>query len=463
MPNYVSLILLSSQFHEVSDNHTGKLTNSKATGVMNFCSFIMRRSRALQKCLLAACLFALVSQAYAQEASSPTLPGAILMPWVVWGLNEEQTAQISPHLTTAQRNLARIYLNATSSLSDFVRTKSPLELTINTQRISDQVVVGSLKNDADSGSVTIQPLLCPISDRYVVAIELIDTIRDTIIGSSHETITRQRLQELGRDRALFEQTFRDLVVAQLGSALKQRKSLDDKTAMHLSLSLGRESGRMDGGSYLCLNMLLAHELAKKYPVNHEIGNNESYQVRRLLSTPGRPQRASRRLVVVWSMEDYLRFPVKINQTIRISESVLTGRIDAPMTYDFDLEANPQLVMPVSPQLSTFLENEALALDKSALPKIAKIYRGWAYLDMGRAFGLKMSDRLYMRKNGETIKGHVVGFYGPGLGIKSPRGFPVHEGAIVFIRKGRTSARIGDEWLYDPTTFPTAWPPVPTPP
>ena len=416
----------------------------------------------LLSALFAVCLFVWSGPTPAQE-TSPTLPGAILMPWVLWGLDDEQAAQISPLLAAAEQNLAQLYMKNPSTLTAFAQANTKSELTLNARQISDRIMVGSLKQEADGGSVTIQPLLCPISDRYVLAIELIDTARDIILSASHTTFTRQRWLEVSRDRALFTQTCKDMAASQLEAALHGLRPPNDKSAMHLSLSLGRESGRVDQGSYLCLNMLLAHQLAQTYLVNHEIGNNESYHMRRLLAVTGHAQRASRRLVVVWTMEDYSSFPLKINQTIRISESILGGRIGAPLTYPFILDGGEPLVMPVAPELDAFLQGEALALGSNEPPQVAKIYRAWAYLDKGRAYGLKMNDRLYMQKNGQTIKGHVVGFYGPGLGIKSPRGFAVHEGAIVFIRKGQGDTRIGDELLYDPTAFPTAWPPTATPP
>ena len=413
--------------------------------------------------VFAVCPLASANWAYSQDAPSPALPGAIFMPWVLWGINDEQAAVLQPHLAATLQMLARRYLEAPLALTSFVQKTAPQEISLNGQKISDRILVGSLKQGADAASVMIQPLFCPVSDRYVLALELIDTARDVILGAANTTITRQQWQEVSRDRVRLGQIWQELVPPLLDRVLQERQAPSDKTAMHLSLSLGRESGRMDQGSYLCLNMLLAHQLAKRYPVNHEIGNNESYHLRRLLKVPGHVQRASRRLVVVWSMEDYANFPLKINQTIRVSESILGGRIGPPLTASLVLEAGESLVMPLPVQMNAFLQNEAGALGLDEPPQVARIYRAWVYLDKGRAYGLKMNDRLYLRKNGQTIKGHVVGFYGPGLGVKSPRGFAVHEGAIVFIRKGQADTRLGDELLYDPTGFPAAWPPVPTPP
>ena len=94
--------------------------------------------------------------------------------------------------------------------------------------------------------------------------------------------------------------------------------------------------------------------------------------------------------------------------------------------------------------------------------VVATYGAWAYLDRGRAWGLEMNDRLWMERDGQAIKGHVVKFFGPELKLRSPRGFWITEGAIVFIRTGQKEVKVGDVLRYDPTEFPTPWPPEPTP-
>jgi len=94
--------------------------------------------------------------------------------------------------------------------------------------------------------------------------------------------------------------------------------------------------------------------------------------------------------------------------------------------------------------------------------VIKVYGAWAYLDKGRAWGLEMSDRLWFERDGRLVKGHVVGYFGSGLRLRSPRGRKVTEGAIVYIRTGQHSVHIGDTFNFDPTVFPAPWPPVKTP-
>jgi hypothetical protein len=54
-----------------------------------------------------------------------------------------------------------------------------------------------------------------------------------------------------------------------------------------------------------------------------------------------------------------------------------------------------------------LRGQSDSLRLSDLPQIAKVYGAWVYLDKGRAYGLKMDDRLVVSGREAEIKGHVV--------------------------------------------------------
>ena len=89
-----------------------------------------------------------------------------------------------------------------------------------------------------------------------------------------------------------------------------------------------------------------------------------------------------------------------------------------------------------------------------VPQAAKIYGGWVYLDRGRAYGLHMDDRLVAKDaSGKEITGHIVGFYGPEMGLKSPRGYLINEGAIMFVRKGQRETALGQAYTFDTRQYP----------
>ena len=80
------------------------------------------------------------------------------------------------------------------------------------------------------------------------------------------------------------------------------------------------------------------------------------------------------------------------------------------------------------------------------------------MDKGRAWGLKLLDRLTVRESPGEIRGHVIKFFGPELKLKNINGQTINEGAIIFIRKGQRLAKPGQSLVYDQTEFPTPWPP-----
>lgn len=126
----------------------------------------------------------------------------------------------------------------------------------------------------------------------------------------------------------------------------------------------------------------------------------------------------------------------------------------PVTIKAGVEGTLNLTLP--DQLKSVLAEDEKSLQVAEFPVVAKVQRAWAYLDRGRAWGLSMNDRL--SANNGDVKGHVVGFFGADANLKSPRGFPVSEGAIVYIRKGQHLVKPGLLFEFDKTTFPTAFPP-----
>ena len=69
----------------------------------------------------------------------------------------------------------------------------------------------------------------------------------------------------------------------------------------------------------------------------------------------------------------------------------------------------------------------------------------------------MNDRLVVADDSQVVKGHIVGYYGPELSLKSPKGWPISEGAIMYVRKGQRESKLGQEFKYDKMTVPTPWP------
>lgn len=86
-------------------------------------------------------------------------------------------------------------------------------------------------------------------------------------------------------------------------------------------------------------------------------------------------------------------------------------------------------------------NESKQLMLSENPRSLRQNGAWFYLDKGRAWGLRLNDRLTSVENPE-IKGHIVRFYGPESGIKNTQEETIGEGAIIFIREGLVKLKSG---------------------
>jgi hypothetical protein len=237
-------------------------------------------------------------------------------------------------------------------------------------------------------------------------------------------------------------------------------------AMHLGLSLGKEVTRVDEGSSWCLNQLLEEQLAPDHTVVRSLGHDHLGLLRDLLGQPAALKRPTRILVLNWTHDGAAEFkpvvPVKFSLTAALLESVYGKHVHDDYQGEWlgrdGVAGTVELAGPGYDSLISLLKAEEKTLQLSDWPQVVKRDRAWVYLDRGRAWGLKMNDRLLAEVDGETVKGHVVHFFGPEAKLKSPRGFPVEEGAVLYIRLHQKLPRVGTTFKFDPRTFPTKYPP-----
>ena len=142
--------------------------------------------------------------------------------------------------------------------------------------------------------------------------------------------------------------------------------------------------------------------------------------------------------------------------ITVTEAVFGKSIPDNWSEPLTIAAktNGEVELKFSGRLTDLMTSEQRALKRDELPQIVKLRGAWAYVDKGRAWGLQMNDRLVLADGSGTIKGHVVGYFGPEMKLKSPRGYSINEGAIIFIRKGQKETKEGQTLSYDPQKVPT---------
>jgi hypothetical protein len=345
-------------------------------------------------------------------------------------------------------------------------------LTLNRQRLTDAIAAGTPSGGAVAGaaSLTLEPTWCSLMDRHVFAVTVADTTLGTLLGAAHVTIARDAWAKLGKGQAPFLQgAVGKLADAALAKA--RAKSAARADALQIGLSLGRNVTRRDEGASACVNLLLEEKLAPAYTVARNLGDDRLATVRDALGQPAALRRPTRGLILSWTnlpettragKAPNRKLPVRLDLVATVAETVFGKHVPvAPLRGAWEFRASgDQIDFAVDPALTKLLDAERATLVLADAPQVAKVYGAWVYLDRGRAWGLKMNDRVVAPgANGpdDLVKGHVVRFFGPEEGLTSPRGFPIREGAIVFVRRHQRDAKIGMTFTPDPRQYPTTYP------
>jgi hypothetical protein len=423
-----------------------------------FCSQVPREilhffPKAWSSCVL---LLLLVANPHAHAADSPEgWRSAALMPWQLIGLDAEFTLRHRDQMQKLHRALQDAWIQNAKPLDQMAQS-AKLTLSLNEQRLARNIMAGASRSTLTEAH-HLQPVICPVGDSLLFAIELISTGRAQLLAAQQILVPRaawEQWKKPGPPPSMPAPSWQEAIQNLLRDAAISRESArENPFKLRLGLLRGSHDGRK--GSHLCLNMLTAHALAPSFTVLPLVGELETFHLRRVWDIQEPMLRPTRELVLDWGMQP--QGPT-FEADARWSEAVLGSSINSHVRVRTTIDIS-QEKLQLPNELLQLLKDEAASIKADEWPQVAKIYGAWAYLDRGRAWGLEMNDRLYLDDGQRLIKGHVVGFYGSGLGLKSPRGFPIHEGAILFIRTGQKKVQVGDGFRFDPTKFPTPWPPV----
>lgn len=398
-----------------------------------------------KSCCAWLCFLIILALHAPEAAAQDEVPKLSVLPWQLIGLDNEFPTRHKKKLDELHKQLAGATLTNTQALDLWLEAKGR-KLPYNLKRSLNRVLSGE-STLATPGAAYIVPVLCRVNEHIVVATQLVD-LSQNILLSSEQLFTPLKAWE-GESPPL---SLTSAWTQNLGSRIK---GIDTEAeAFKIDLALRRGSNTSVVGSYECLNMLLAHELQKSLNVPTPLNLLEGYRLRQLLAN-SRPKKSTRTYSVDWGVNP--KGP-SYAASLNVSESVRGAGMerDLPVTFTVKPDENRMLVPDEFLQRLMASRSELLAKD---YPQVAKVYRAWVYLDRGRAWGLEMNDRLYLNDNGRRVKGHVVGFYTNTEKLTSPRGFPIQEGAIVYVRKGQREVKVGDTFQFDPTAYPTPWPAV----
>lgn len=413
-------------------------------------------------------IFCQTQQAPQESAIQKVLSSWIILPWKTFNIPREIHDLHKEDFIKARDMLSRRFIQNPGPLSDSSEEAlSPDRLPRNLERQLRTLIIGKpLTTIPLKVAATIQPVLCSLGDQVLTFLAISHSSREILIGAGHHLTSWQELQKALRQKQPGIILRESLKIA-ADRAQSQIRDESGNDALKISLRSGGEITPYTQPSAECLNLLIAEKLLKQqYTVLYDHGREYMTAIRNYLGITQQPERSTRILNLAWSFppesgNSPLRFPIKPRVRIRLAESVFayTIRQLGEKAWEFRKAASGEVLSDSGEDLFRMLEQEKKNLIYKQYPTIVKTDRGWVYTDRGRAWGLRMKDRMIVQGSNGRIKGHVVRFFGPELQLKNQAGEIISEGAILFIRKGQKQVRVGQVLDYDQTSYPTPWPPA----
>jgi hypothetical protein len=449
--------------------------------------------------LVCAAAAALAQAPLPEKAPAATLPPALALPWRLIGIDPARAGTARPALEASERALAAAVLDAPKTLTELA---TPLRsVPLNGRRIADEIRAGGLKGKTGLLPLAIEPAWSSLLDHELLTVTVADAARNVLLGSAHVAVPRAQWPARGLDGFLGAQltTLAGRALEQAAAHPLARPAATASDALHVGFSLGRDTTRRDEGPSHALTMLLEEQLAPRYTVARALGADKLALVRELLGLPSALRRPTRGFVLRWFHDPEVKavelvrpspaksrgkpaaanfgkklsrspdaarapsLPATLRLVATLADTVHGEHLADAQESVWELRRAPDgtIGFKLDPALEALLEREKKSLLAGDLPQAVKIDRAWVYVDRGRAWGLKIGDRLVARvgdKPDDVVKGHIVQYFGPELKLTSARGFPIQEGAVVYVRKNQSKARSGMIFQFDPATYPSPWPP-----
>lgn len=384
-------------------------------------------------------------------------PQGIILPWHFFGIAPELKADMAAILKEQQQRISKRFLRQATTLNELI-TRTGKVLPFGEQKQwAKSTYIGQLQQIATQNSLLFIPSLCHIDPYLLVSLSVLDL---------------QSLRLLALQNKLSNYSFGDgkeenrgnIELRQMSTELLEVKLQPGRVSSHQRVRvLSRfPQNHSKARSGRCLDLIAEQTLLELgidiFGVNGEIAT----YVRRLLNPAQERLRATRLLQLTWHfsrplMDKNTQWPLVVAVSSHITDSIFGKRaVSMPRqkwslrrdgSYDIRATAPEAWVKLIRSDQSSQMQNTK--------PRVVARNRAWVYLDKGRAWGLRIGDRLSTED--AQIKGHVIGYYGPEQNLSTPNGSPLYEGAILFIRKGQRRVRLDDAFDYDNTSYPTALP------
>jgi hypothetical protein len=375
----------------------------------------------------------------------------VLMPWVATGIPSNIKQENLQNMIDAQKILINQLAKKSISISKIDQPttvpKTLLPKLSNFFALSD--INDEFKIDSPQKGILIQPFICKIADKIVVLSQLSAADRWTTLSIGSQIL----LSPPNRQPPKYNLS--EGLVSATKKAFEKLKARQPYSH-NLKISMHNESSGENIGDTTCLNLVLSQNILDHAPINSEMNNEYFGYLRNSGMNPTiSPARSTRKFLIHYQkLNPKVGEPIETN--IRIIESVFGQSHPSPLKLSLTLElSNQEIRFSDNSDLSSFISSESQLLAIDSMPEVLKKDRAWLYVDKGRAWGLKIGDRL--ETEGGNVKGHVVAYYGPEMLLKAKNGAPITEGAIVFVRKGQSQSTLGQTLSWDETTFPTPYP------
>lgn len=382
-------------------------------------------------------------------------PAKILLNWQKIGIDAAAVALMKPLLKQSRQNMAAALLGEQKTLGEFIEEDSTSESLLNSLRSAKSILVSNnTTKSADEISI-YQPIWCDLANYSVFFLANL-TSRGEWISLPYGAVARKPIDALGeRDPyPLFQEVPTELLIR----ASNQGK-IEKKEALKLNFRARNTLTRMDLGSDQCLNLIASAQILGRARVMAFLGTEEALFVNRTLGLKAQTSRPNRYLGVHWVYQNRQKnpeLPISLGLYLKTAEAIFGKRDEYQFSGKVKVEIeNATLVLKLPESLYTWIERQNASLSQSVIPTVLDTYGAWAYLNVGRGYGLKINDRMVstIPIEGKTIRGHIVKYYGPESGIQDKNGKTVLEGAILYIRKGQKQLNNGVQFTFDPTSYP----------
>ena len=363
-----------------------------------------------------------------------------VLPWVL-GIDPDKLRLYKDSLDRVKENISSYCLDSKVDLTS-------LNLATNVKNKLSKMILGTSKPGSSCQSMFFEPVWLEYRGDNYFFLNVIDSKSNLVFQSNLILSVEYNPKNDSNKNNLIEQGMKSL----FDSFVSKRLS---SPSNRVKLSLRYSNKDM----YLPFSLIMEEALLSQGGINIIHGlSREWLDLASQYLKPGEEKirnRANRTCSLSWYKDEINETDGTIDIILnwRMSESVFTNHIGSSIDekLSFKKESSKLVLLPkdglTSLKQSLGEQQKELA---AGSPQVLKIDRAWVYLDKGRAAGLRLYDRFII---GNESYGHVVGYYGVEEKLVSEKGYPVSEGAILYVRKGQNKVRLGQEVRYDPTTYP----------